>query len=196
MFDRFADEAKDAMNRARRHAQRLDHEYLGTEHMLLGLIGESNDATVVLQDLGIDLDAIRDEVSRRVPAGPSAAGQRALPFTSGARRALELSMEEAQRLSSRTLGTEHLLRGLLREGEGVAARVLTALGLRMEALDATMGASSSSRRVRVFLDRSHAQSLLGFLVRTKRTASAEEQDVLSKLAEQLERALADPDGMR
>jgi ATP-dependent Clp protease ATP-binding subunit ClpC len=133
MFDRFTDRAKKVMNLARQEAQRFNHEYLGTEHILLGLVQEgSGVAANVLRQMSIDLSKIRSEVEKLVKTGPSMVTMGQLPFTPRAKKVLELSMEEASNLGHNYIGTEHLLLGLIKENEGIAAKVLTNLGVKLE----------------------------------------------------------------
>jgi ATP-dependent Clp protease ATP-binding subunit ClpC len=133
MFDRFTDRAKKVMNLARQEAQRFNHEYLGTEHVLLGLVQEgSGVAANVLRNMGIDLNKIRVEVEKIVKTGPSHTPMGQLPFTPRAKKVLELSMEEAQNLGHNYIGTEHLLLGLIKENEGIAAQVLMNLSIKLE----------------------------------------------------------------
>ncbi|MFT5052894.1 MAG: ATP-dependent Clp protease ATP-binding subunit ClpC, partial [Chlamydiales bacterium] len=133
MFDRFTDRAKKVMNLARQEAQRFNHEYLGTEHVLLGLVQEgSGVAANVLKNMGVDLDKIRMEVEKIVKTGPSMVTMGQLPFTPRAKKVLELSMEEAGNLGHNYIGTEHLLLGLIKENEGIAAQVLLNLGVKLE----------------------------------------------------------------
>jgi ATP-dependent Clp protease ATP-binding subunit ClpC len=133
MFDRFTDRAKKVMNLARQEAQRFNHEYLGTEHILLGLVQEgSGVAANVLKNMAIDLNKIRSEVEKIVKTGPSMVTMGQLPFTPRAKKVLELSMEEASNLGHNYIGTEHLLLGLIKENEGIAAQVLLNLGVKLE----------------------------------------------------------------
>ena len=133
MFDRFTDRAKKVMNLARQEAQRFNHEYLGTEHILLGLVQEgSGVAANVLKNMGIDLNKIRMEVEKIVKTGPSMVTMGQLPFTPRAKKVLELSMEEAGNLGHNYIGTEHLLLGLIKENEGIAAQVMLNLGIKLE----------------------------------------------------------------
>ena len=133
MFDRFTDRAKKVMNLARQEAQRFNHEYLGTEHVLLGLVQEgSGVAANVLRNMQIDLAKIRTEVEKLVKTGPSMVTMGQLPFTPRAKKVLELSMEEAGNLGHNYIGTEHLLLGLIKENEGIAAQVLLNLGVKLE----------------------------------------------------------------
>jgi ATP-dependent Clp protease ATP-binding subunit ClpC len=133
MFDKFTDRARKVMNLARQEAQRFNHQFIGTEHILLGLIQEgSGVAARVLKTLGVDLRQLRTEVEKEISAGPPTAVSGQLPFTPIAKRVLELAQEEAQSLGHDYIGTEHLLLGLLRESQGVAAKVLINIGLRLE----------------------------------------------------------------
>jgi ATP-dependent Clp protease ATP-binding subunit ClpC len=133
MFDRFTDRAKKVMSFARQEAMKFNHEYIGTEHILLGLVQEgSGVAANVLKNMTIDLDKIRHEVEKIVKTGPSMVTMGQLPFTPRAKKVLELSLEEASQLSHNYIGTEHLLLGLIRENEGIAAQVLMNLGVKLE----------------------------------------------------------------
>jgi ATP-dependent Clp protease ATP-binding subunit ClpC len=133
MFDRFTDRARKVMNLARQEAQKLNHDYIGTEHVLLGLVQEgSGVAANVLRNLDIDLKKIRLELEKFVKSGSPTMTVGQLPFTPRAKRVLELSMEEANNLNHNYIGTEHLLLGLLREHDGYAARVLMSLGVKLE----------------------------------------------------------------
>ncbi len=135
MYERFTDRARKVMQLANQEAQRFNHEYIGTEHVLLGLVKEgSGVAANVLKNLDIDLRKIRLEVEKIVQHGPG--GEQVvmgrLPHTPRAKKVIEYSVEEARNLSHNYVGTEHLLLGLLREQEGVAAQVLMNLGLKLE----------------------------------------------------------------
>jgi len=113
---------------AREEAARLHHEYVGTEHILLGLIREGEGvAAAVLTNLNVDLDEIQQKIEETVKKGkaPASAGPPDLPYTSRAKKVLELAMSEARELNHSYVGTEHLLLGLLREEKGIAAQVLT-----------------------------------------------------------------------
>src|SRR3979411_1745018 len=133
MYERFTDRARKVMQLANQEAQRFNHEYIGTEHILLGLVKEgSGVAANVLKNLDIDLRKIRLEVEKRVPAGPDMVTMGKLPQTPRAKKFIEYSIEEARNLNHNYVGTEHLLLGLLREQEGVAAQVLMNLGLKLE----------------------------------------------------------------
>jgi ATP-dependent Clp protease ATP-binding subunit ClpC len=121
------------MNLAKTEAQRLNHEYIGTEHLLLGLIHEgSGVAANVLRNMGVDLKRIRTEIEKMVKGSPTLVSMGQLPFTPRAKRVLELSMEEASNLGHNYIGTEHILLGLIKESEGIAARVLTSLNVKLD----------------------------------------------------------------
>ncbi|MEW6686333.1 MAG: ATP-dependent Clp protease ATP-binding subunit [Candidatus Edwardsbacteria bacterium] len=134
MLDRrFTERVRKVLFLAREEAARLQHDYIGTEHLLLGLIrlGEGV-AAAALVNLGVDLDLIRHRIEQIVPAKGGTLTLGDLPFNESAQRALQLSIEEAKLLNHNYIGTEHLLLGLVREGNGVAARVLLSLGLDLE----------------------------------------------------------------
>jgi len=133
MLNRFTQRAQKAILLAQREARRLNHDYLGTEHILLGLIalGEGV-AAQVLQDLGIDLKKVRREVEKMVGTGDNILLVGEVPFTPRAKKVLELAVQEAQDMGHNYVGTEHLLLGLIREEEGVAAKVLEGLGASLE----------------------------------------------------------------
>ncbi|MGR3218308.1 MAG: ATP-dependent Clp protease ATP-binding subunit [Candidatus Anammoxibacter sp.] len=133
MFDRFTDRARKVMALAREEARRFNHEYIGTEHILLGLVKEgSGVAANVLQNLDVELQKVRLEVENIVQTGSDLISVGQLPFTPRVKKALEFSMEEARVLGHNYIGTEHLLLGLIREQEGVAAQVLLNLGLKLD----------------------------------------------------------------
>src|SRR5262250_2931856 len=133
MYERFTDRARKVMQLANQEAQRFNHEYIGSEHILLGLVKEgSGVAANVLKNLDIDLRKIRMEVEKIVQAGPDMVTMGKLPQTPRAKKVIEYSIEEARNLGHNYVGTEHLLLGLLREQEGVAAQVLMNLGLKLE----------------------------------------------------------------
>src|ERR1700688_1043140 len=133
MYERFTDRARKVMQLANQEAQRFNHEYIGTEHILLGLIKEgSGVAANVLKNLEVDLRKIRLEVEKLVQSGPDMVTMGKLPQTPRAKKVIEYSIEEARNLGHNYVGTEHLLLGLLREQEGVAAQVLMNLGLKLE----------------------------------------------------------------
>ena len=129
MHDRFTERVRKVMYLAREEAGRLQHDYIGTEHLLLGIVREGEGiAATVLNNLGLDLDQIRQAVENMVSGSGGTLTIGEIPFTPRAKRVLELAVEEARLLGHNYVGTEHLLLGLIREGEGVAARVLIDLG--------------------------------------------------------------------
>jgi ATP-dependent Clp protease ATP-binding subunit ClpC len=133
MYERFTDRARKVMQLANQEAQRFNHEYIGTEHILLGLVKEgSGVAANVLKNLDVDLRKIRLEVEKLVQSGPEMVTIGKLPQTPRAKKVIEYSMEEARNLNHNYVGTEHILLGLLREQEGVAAQVLMNLGLKLD----------------------------------------------------------------
>src|SRR3990167_8564317 len=130
MFNRFTERARKVVILANEEARRFNHDYIGTEHLLLGLIKEGEGvAAAVLQNLGLSLDAIRLEIEKLVKPGPATVVSGDIPFTPKAKKVIELAMDEARNLGHNYIGTEHLLLGLIREGEGIAAQVLVNLGL-------------------------------------------------------------------
>ncbi len=133
MYERFTDRARKVMQLANQEAQRFNHEYIGTEHILLGLVKEgSGVAANVLKNLDVDLRKIRIEVEKIVQTGPDMVTMGKLPQTPRAKKVIEYAMEEARNLNHNYVGTEHLLLGLLREQEGVAAQVLMNLNMKLD----------------------------------------------------------------
>ncbi|MEN9226275.1 MAG: ATP-dependent Clp protease ATP-binding subunit [Thermostichus sp. HHBFW_bins_43] len=164
MFERFTEKAIKVIMLAQEEARRLGHNFVGTEQILLGLIGEGTGvAAKVLKSMGVNLKDARIEVEKIIGRGSGFVAVE-IPFTPRAKRVLELSLEEARQLGHNYIGTEHLLLGLIREGEGVAARVLENLGvdlskvrtqvIRMlgETAEVTAGGSSSGRTKTPTLD--------------------------------------------
>ena len=133
MYERFTDRARKVMALANQEAQRFNHEYIGTEHILLGLVKEgSGVGATVLKNLDIDLRKVRLEVEKLVKSGPDMVTMGKLPQTPRAKKVIEYAIEEARNLGHNYVGTEHLLLGLLRERDGVAAQVLMNLNLKLE----------------------------------------------------------------
>src|SRR5690554_3104336 len=132
MFERFTERARKVVLHAQKEATQLKHNIVGTEHLLLGLIREGKDvADRALEALGISLDKVREEVVKIIGIGDQPfLGE--VPFTPRAKRVLELATDEARQLGHNYVGTEHILLGLIREGEGVAAQVLKNMGADME----------------------------------------------------------------
>ena len=128
MFERFTDRARRVVVLAQEEAKMLNHNYIGTEHILLGLIHEGEGvAAKSLESLGISLEGVRSQVEEIIGQGQQAPSGH-IPFTPRAKKVLELSLREALQLGHNYIGTEHILLGLIREGEGVAAQVLVKLG--------------------------------------------------------------------
>jgi hypothetical protein len=152
MFERFTDRARRVVVLAQEEARLLNHNHIGTEHILLGLIHEGEGiAYLALTELGISLDAVRAQVEAEIGQGSEAPGGH-IPFTPRAKKVLELSLREALQLGHNYIGTEHILLGLIREGEGVAAQVLVGLGAGLDRvrgqvvqLLATAGASQAEQ---------------------------------------------------
>ena len=132
-MDNFTPRAQQVLQLARKEADRFNHGYVGTEHVLLGLIALGHGVAVnALQSVGIELDAVRMEVEKAVGTGPETKTIGSIPFTPRAKKVLALSASEARNLGHSYVGTEHILLGLLREGEGIAARVLENLGVDLD----------------------------------------------------------------
>src|SRR6202167_5838793 len=128
MFQRFTDRARRVVVLAQEEARMLNHAYIGTEHILLGLIREREGVGArALESLGISLDAVRQQVEEIIGRGEQAPPGH-IPFTPRAKKVLELSLRESVQLGHTYIGTEHILLGLIREGDGVAAQVLVKLG--------------------------------------------------------------------
>ncbi len=148
----FTERVRKVLAMAREEAARLHHEYVGTEHILLGLIREGEGvAATVLQNLNVELDDVQQKIEDTVRKGKAAqATGPDLPYTSRAKKVLELAMAEARELNHSYVGTEHLLLGLLREEKGIAAQVLTEAGVNLEAARAEtlriLGTDVQSRR--------------------------------------------------
>jgi len=133
MFERFTDRARKVMALANQEAQRFNHEYIGTEHVLLGLVKEgSGVGATVLKNLDVDIKKLRIEVEKQVKSGPDMVTMGKLPQTPRAKKVIEYAIEEARALNHNYVGTEHILLGLLRETEGIAAQILMNVGLKLE----------------------------------------------------------------
>lgn len=135
MFNRFTERARKVLVLAKEEARRFNHDYIGTEHILLGLVREAEGvACAVLQNLGVDLERLRIEIEKLVSTGSVSSVLGDIPFTPRAKKALELAAEEARGLSHNYIGTEHILLGLLREEEGVASQVLFSAGVELKGI--------------------------------------------------------------
>ena len=162
MFERFTDRARRVVVLAQEEARLLNHSYIGTEHILLGLIHEGEGvAAKALESLGISLEAVRRQVEEIVGQG-HAAPTGHIPFTPRSKKVLELSLREALQLGHNYIGTEHILLGLVREGEGVATQVLVQLGANLSGVRQTViqlmsgwtesAASSGGEEIGVFTE--------------------------------------------
>jgi hypothetical protein len=172
MFERFTDRARRVVVLAQEEARLLDHNYIGTEHILLGLIHEGEGvAAKALESLGISLDAVRQQVEEIIGQGQQAPSGH-IPFTPRAKKVLELSLREALQLGHEYIGTEHILLGLIREGDGVAAQVLVQLGadldrvrqqvlqlLRRHAAEEPLSARSAERERRLLVRKTHLEAI-------------------------------------
>jgi ATP-dependent Clp protease ATP-binding subunit ClpC len=157
MFERFTNRARHTVVLAQEEARRLHHNYIGTEHILLGLLGEPEGiAGRALEGFGLSLDGARREVAAIVSPGPAAPSGH-IPFTPRAKKTLEFALREALQLSHNYIGTEHILLGLMKEGDGVAAQVLRQhgdfLAIRTAVLDLLAASSYQGARGRRWLRR-------------------------------------------
>ncbi|MBU0878342.1 MAG: AAA family ATPase, partial [Candidatus Omnitrophica bacterium] len=146
MFNRFTERARKVLVLAKEEARRFNHDYIGSEHILLGLVREGEGvACAVLQNLGIDLERLRFEIEKLASPGGTTLVSGDIPFTPRAKKALELAAEEARSFGHNYIGTEHILLGLAREGEGIASQVLFSLGIDLnkirEEISALLGGS-------------------------------------------------------
>src|SRR5438128_6825181 len=190
MFERFTDRARRVVVLAQEEARMLNHNYIGTEHILLGLIHEGEGvAAKALESLGISLEAVRQQVEEIIGQG-QAAPTGHIPFTPRAKKVLELSLREALQLGHNYIGTEHILLGLIREGEGVAAQVLQKLGadlnrVRQQVIHLLQGYSGEAESVMSELPvGGDPRQILPELAQQGRRAR--------DLAERLARVLGDP----
>ena len=132
-MNNFTPRAQQVLALARKEADRFNHNYIGTEHVLLGLIKLGQGVAVsVLQRMGLDLESVRMEVEKEVGTGPESKSSTNIPYTPRVKKVLALANKEAKQLNHSYVGTEHILLGLLREGEGMAARVLTSLSVDLQ----------------------------------------------------------------
>jgi ATP-dependent Clp protease ATP-binding subunit ClpA len=151
MFERFTDGARASVVLAQEQARRLRHSYIGTEHLLLGLLAETDDvAARILSEMGVRITGVRSDVAEIIGYGETEPSGH-IPFTPRAKKVLELSLREALQLGHRYIGTEHILLGIVREGEGVAAQVLVKYqGVTLETVRervlADLGGTGAERR--------------------------------------------------
>lgn len=131
-FDKFTERARHSLSYAHEESRRLNHDYIGTEHLLLGIVREElSVGAMIITDLGARLSDVRGAVETQVGRGEATPGEKA-PLTPRAKKSIELAVAEARRLNHSYIGTEHLLVGLVREGEGIAYSVLDSLGVTLE----------------------------------------------------------------
>ena len=153
-FDKFTDDARAVLNASQSEARRFRHDYIGTEHLLLGLVAvKEGVAAIALTQLGVEAAAVRTAVEFIIGTGEHP-GVGEVGLTPRSKRVIELAIDEARRLDHRYIGTEHLLLGLLREGEGIAAGVLVSLGVNLDdarhtviAILLARGAMPSARKI-------------------------------------------------
>jgi ATP-dependent Clp protease ATP-binding subunit ClpC len=130
-FDKFTERARKSLSLSQEEAQRLQHNYIGTEHLLLGLIREDEGvAAKVLLNLGVRLDEARQNIAAIIGRGDQAVPG-SIGLTPRAKKVIELAVDEARKMNHHTIGTEHILLGLVREGEGVAALMLESMGVQL-----------------------------------------------------------------
>jgi ATP-dependent Clp protease ATP-binding subunit ClpC len=152
MFERFTDRARKVIVLSQEEARGLGHNWIGTEHILLGLLREGDGvAAKALQAMGIGMDLARQRVEEIIGRGPQPAPSGHIPFTPRAKKVLELSLREAHQLGHNYIGTEHILLGLIREGDGVAAQVLMAQGVdlnraRLQVIELLTGTAGQTGR--------------------------------------------------
>ncbi|HMK99381.1 MAG TPA: Clp protease N-terminal domain-containing protein [Acidimicrobiales bacterium] len=152
MFERFTDRARASLSYAQDEARELGHDFIGTEHLLLGLLREGDGvAAKALEALGVSLEETRERVAEMIGTGSASDPASSPPFTPRAKKVLELSLREALQIGHNYIGTEHLLLGLVREGDGVAARVLVASGadltrVRQQVIELLSGGEGTAGR--------------------------------------------------
>jgi ATP-dependent Clp protease ATP-binding subunit ClpC len=175
MFERFTDRARRVVVLAQEEARMLSHNYIGTEHILLGLIHEGDGiAAKALESLGISLEGVRAQVEEIIGQGQQAPSGH-IPFTPRAKKVLELSLREALQLGHNYIGTEHILLGLIREGEGVAAQVLVKLGadlsrVRQQVIQLISGYAGGEAAAEQAGARTRAEEQLGKVRQAKEAA--------------------------
>jgi len=169
MYERFTDRARKTMQYAKQEARGLNHECIGTEHILIGLIQEGGGvAAHVLQKRSVSLTQLRDEVEQHVRPNTECSPVGEISFTPAAKKVIEYAFEEAKGLGHNYIGTEHLLLGLIREGEGLAANALTKFDVKLDDMREEM---------RSLLARSHVKSKQAVRVVLKRKDGTEVQIV-------------------
>jgi ATP-dependent Clp protease ATP-binding subunit ClpC len=193
MFERFTEKAIKVIMLAQEEARRLGHNFVGTEQILLGLIGEGTGiGPKVLKAMGVNLKDARVEVEKIIGRGSGFVAVE-IPFTPRAKRVLELSLEEARQLGHNYIGTEHLLLGLIREGEGVAARVLENLGVDLSKVRSqiiqSLGENNESSSSSSSTNRSKTPTLEEFGTNLTQKATEGRLDPVVGRAKEIERVI-------
>jgi ATP-dependent Clp protease ATP-binding subunit ClpC len=188
MLERFTDRARKVMALANQEAQHLNHEYLGTEHILLGLIKEASGVGAsVLKSLDVDLVKLRDEAGKLIKSGSAAASIGKLPHTPGTKKVIEHAIQEARGLNHNYVGTEHLLLGLLHEQDEVAAQVLANLGLKLEdvrkEISTLLGEFSSTTAATDEIEEFIHKAIRQLALAWDRASSQRNSDLATKLRE-------------
>jgi ATP-dependent Clp protease ATP-binding subunit ClpC len=194
MFERFTDRARKVMALANQEAQRFNHEYLGTEHILLGLVKEGTGVGAnVLKNLGVDLAAVRTEVGKMIKPGQEGSTIGKLPQTPQAKKVIESAIHEARSLNHNYVGTEHLLLGLLHEQDGVAAAVLRNLGLNLENVRtetlSLLGCSAGPEEIEEGSDALIRRAIESLALATQKAAAEGKGALASELARLSQRLL-------
>jgi len=194
MFNRFTERARKVVILAKEEAKRFNHNHIGTEHLLLGLVKEGEGvASAVLQNLGLSLDMIRLEVEKLVQTGPSTVISGDIPFTPKAKKVIELAMDEARHLGHNYIGTEHLLLGLIRESEGAASQVLLNLGLDLarvrNEIMALLGSVTPGQAPSIGPEKSKTPALDAFGRELTQLAKDEKLDPVIGRADEIERVI-------
>jgi ATP-dependent Clp protease ATP-binding subunit ClpC len=190
MFERFTDRARRVVVLAQEEARLLSHNYIGTEHILLGLVREGEGiAAKALGSLGISLEAVRQQVEEIIGRGQQEPSGH-IPFTPRAKKVLELSLSEAHRLGHNYIGAEHILLGLIREGEGVAAQVLVRLGadlnrVRQQVIRLVTGRDPEATG-RIAVAGEPGEDVLMQGIVTRERWMAEVQNALAKIMQRIE----------
>jgi ATP-dependent Clp protease ATP-binding subunit ClpC len=189
MFERFTDRARRVVVLAEEEARMLDHNYIGTEHILLGLIGEGEGvAAKALESLGISLDVVRQQIEEIIGQGQQAPPD-SIPFTPRAKKVFELSLRESLQLGHQYVGTEHILLALIREGDGVAAQVLVKLGADLNRVRQQVG-QQVGQLLHGYQDKESASAGAGEGFQLGQRASARPQEDAPTRIELLDRRLA------
>jgi ATP-dependent Clp protease ATP-binding subunit ClpC len=194
MFERFTDRARRVVVLAQEEARLLNHNFIGTEHLLLGLLRESDGvAARALSELAISLDVVRSKVEEMIGVGQASPEAGHIPFTPRAKKVLEMALREALGLGHNYIGTEHLLLGLLREGGGVAAQVLVGLGAELQAVRRTVVLLAAGSSEETISDVPVAGRPPEEVMRSLQDENARLREEVERLHEALRRLGEDPD---